>query len=307
MSYLTNQVAIQGILIKKTVNKGLTKDNREFMGMELTIRTSETEEHVVRMYSNKLTKDGSISKIYTALETVADEYKSAEIDGIENADKVFIKNGEISMNRYMDRMGELRESRKLTSKFCSRVEGEFSPRSEFSLVGVVESVIPKMNMQEEIECLKLNLIIPKGFNNLIDKIQVTIRGEEFYSYIEDNFTKGVVVRVGGNVINKVEKVEEEKTTSGFGTMPKINEKTIRTSELLATGGDVLYGVEETQFFTEDEISKGLELFNQSMEELKSIKPKAEPSLAPQGFGQASAPANPFGSVNVDKAPQMPNF
>lgn len=304
MSYLTNQVAIQGILIKKTVNKGLTKDNREFLSIELTVRTSETEEHIVRMYSNKLTKDGSVSKIYASLETVANEYKTAETDGIENAEKVFIKNGELSMNRYMSKTGELRESRKISAKFCSRVEGDFSPRSEFSLVGVVEKVVPKMNMQEEIECQKISLIVPKGFNNLIDKIEVTVRGEEFYSYIDENFTKGVVVRVGGNVINKVEKVIEEQKASGFGTEPKLNDRTIRTTELLATGGDVLYGVEETEFFVEEEISKGIELFNQSMEELKSIKPAQEPPLATQGFGQ-SAPTNPFGGQQTTQ--QKPIF
>lgn len=310
MSYLTNQIAVQGKLIKKVVNRGLTKDGREFISIELILRTSETEEHTFRMYSNKLTKDGEISKIYEALNTVSEEYKSAEENGLDEADSVLIKNGEISMNRYVDRMGELRESRRLSARFCERLIGEYEPRAEFILVGVVENVVPKMNQEEEIELLKVNLIVPKGYNNLIDKVSITVRNTEFFDYIDENFSKGVVVRLGGNIINRVEKTVEQSPTTGFGQIPKLVEKTTRVSELLASGGDVLIGVEDTEFFTEEEIAKGLEIFNQSIEELKSTKPVEQVSIAPTGFG--SVAPNPFGNTPTNPyenkiGQSMPNF
>lgn len=312
MKTVANQVVIQGVLINKVTKIGLDKNNQEFASAELTIRTSELEEHIVRMYSKKFTKEGNVSKIYDSLLTIINEYKSANQEGVgvENADKVFIKNGEISMNRY-SKDGEVLESRRLNTKFCERLEGgEFNPRAEFVLVGVVESVVPQMNMEEEVEYLKLNLIVPKGYNNLIEKIQVVIRNSDFFDYIEDNFTNGTVVRVGGDVINAPEKVEEEpQQTSGFGVVPKLNTRTKKRSELLATGGDVLYGMEEVEGFTEQEIQKGLELFNQMIEELKSIQP-VETVSKPVGFGSAIAnnpsptPVNPFGNVYNTS---MPNF
>ena len=307
MSYLTNQVAIQGTLIKKEVSQGTNKNGSDYLGIELTIRTGENEEHIVRMYSNRLTKNGQVSKIYESMETVAKEYLSADMQGvgIENADKVSIRNGEISINRYMDKMGELRESRRLTTKFCSRVEGEIEGKSEFALAGVVESVVPKMNMEDEVELLKLTLIVPKGYNNLIDKVEVVVRDTSFFDYIEENFTKGVVVRVGGKVVNRVEKTVQEVPATGFGQMPQLSEKTVRVSELLAEGGMILYGAEETEFFTEEEITKGLELFNQQIEELKSTKVDTTP-FVPQGFGGNPAPT-PFGNPYVQNTPTMPNF
>ena len=307
MSYLTNQVALQGTLIKKEVSQGTNKSGKEYLGIELTIRTKENEEHIVRMYSNKHTKDGQVSKIYESMETVAREYLSADMQGIgiENADKVSIRNGEISVNRYVDKMGELRESRRLTTKFCSRVEGQVEGKSEFALAGVVESVVPKMNMEDEIELLKLTLIVPKGYNNLIDKVEVVVRDTSFFEYIEENFTKGVVVRVGGNVVNRVEKTVQEVHATGFGQMPQLSEKTIRVNELLATGGMILYGAEETEFFTEEEIAKGLELFNQQIEELKSTKVDAP--IVPQGFG-GTAPQTPFSNPYVNNGQSnIPNF
>lgn len=300
MSYLTNQVVLQGVLINKKVTTGLTKKSKqEFISVELTIRTNENEEHIINMYSNKLTKENEISKIYESLTTISNEYKTAEMVGIESADKVYIKNGEISVNRYIDKNNDLKEHRKLTSKFCERVTNNFNPKAEFVIVGVVESVIPKMNKEEEVEFLKLNLIVPKGYNNLIDKIQVIIREKTFFDYIEENFTKDVVVRVGGLVVNRVEKTIEEQISSGFGQMPKLIEKTTRNSELLATGGDILFGVEDTEFFTKEEIKLGIELFNQSIEELKSTKQEDVP-IIPNTFG-TQVPPNPYAP------PQMPNF
>ena len=84
------------------------------------------------------------------------------------------------------------------------------------------------------------------------------------------------------------RVEEKKVSSGeqtgFGSMPNLGSKTKTVRELLATGGYPLEGVNEEQFFTQEEIQEGLTLLNQKIVEIKSKTPTIPNTQAPSGFG-----------------------
>ena len=288
---LTNIAGISGILVGKQTKTGVGK-NGEYVSVELVLRTDENSEHRVKMFSNKLTKDGNVSKLYESTMTVANEYKSADVVGLENADRVHINQGEISVNRYISKAGELVEQTQISTKFCNRHEsGEFNSRAEFSLVGVVDSVAQKMNDEDEIELLKIKLNVPKGYNKQIEQVEVVIREKSAFDYIMESFQKWEVVKVGGQIINKVETKQEKTEQVGFGTMPELKTSTIRVRELLATGGHVLEGMNEQQFYTQEEIQEGIKLLNQKIVELKS-KPSTTPQL---GFGVQSAPSKQLNS------------
>ena len=184
MSEVTNIAGISGILVGKQVNKGIGR-NGEYVSVELTLRTDDNSEHRVKMFSNKLTKDGNISKLYESTMTVANEYKSANEVGLENAEKVNVNQGEITVNRYVSKSGDLVETTQFTTKFCNRHEnGEFKTRAEFSVVGVVDSVIPKVDEEGETELLKLKLYVPKGYNKQVELIELVVRNKEAFDYIK---------------------------------------------------------------------------------------------------------------------------
>ena len=283
---LTNIVGISGILVGKNVVKGVGKTG-EYVSVELTLKTDEVSEHRVKMFSNKLTKDGNISKLYESTLTIANDYKSADVVGMENADKVHITQGELGVNRYVSKTGDLVEVSQISAKFANRHEnGDFTARAEFSVVGVVDSVAQKTNEEGEVELLKVKLNVPRGYNNQIEQIEIVVREPNAFEYIIDNFQKWEVVKMGGVLVNKVETVEAKTETVGFGSMPKLETKTIRTRELLATGGHVMEGMNEQQFYTQEEIQEGIKLLNQKIVEIKS-KPMSQPSVqAPTGFGGA---------------------
>ena len=278
---ITNIVGLSGILTNKKVNTGVGK-NGEYISVELTLRTDEVSEHIVKLFSNKLTKDGSVSKLYESTVTVANDYKSADEVGIELADRVHINQGELTVNRYMSKAGELVEMNQISTKFANRHEsGEFNPRAEFSVVGVVESVSQKTNEDGEIELIKVKLNVPRGYNNQIEQIEFVVREASAFDYILESFNKWEVVKVGGQIINKVEEVKVKSEPVGFGSMPTLGSKTVRVRELLVTGGHVLEGMNETQYYTQEEIQEGVKLLNQKIVEIKSKTPSTS---APVGFG-----------------------
>ena len=292
---LTNIACISGVLVGKQVKNGTGK-NGEYVSVELTLRTDENSEHKVKMFSNKLTKDGNISKLYESTMTVANDYKSADVVGIENADKVHVNQGEISTNRYISKMGDLIEQTQISAKFCNRHEnGDFNARAEFSLVGVVDSVVQKFNDEDEVELLKVKLNVPKGYNKQIEQVEVTIREKSAFDYITESFQKWEVVKVGGQIVNKVETRQEKTEQVGFGVMPELKTSTIRVRELLVTGGHVLEGMNEQQFYTQEEIQEGIQLLNQKIVELKS-KPVASPTTPQFGFGSQGTSSKQLNST-----------
>ena len=285
---LTNIACVSGILVGKQVKNGVGR-NGEYVSVELTLRTDENSEHKVKMFSNKLTKDGKISKLYESTMTIANDYKSADVVGIENADKVHVNQGEVSTNRYVSKSGELIEQTQISTKFCNRHEsGDFNPRAQFSLVGVVDSVALKTDEDGEAELIKIKLNVPKGYNKQIEQIEVVVREKSAFEYIMDSFQKWEVVKVGGHIINKVEVKQEKVEEVGFGSIPELKSSTVRVRELLVSGGNLLEGMNEQQFYTQEEIQEGLRILNQKIVEIKS-KPATQPTIPQFDFSPQATP------------------
>ena len=111
---LQNVARISGILVSKKVDTGLNRAG-EFMSIEMSVRAGK-DEHTIRLYSNKMKADGTENKIYKGLKTIADNYKTIEEVGEELAERVNIT-GELSVNRYVGKDGQLKEYRQIRSNF----------------------------------------------------------------------------------------------------------------------------------------------------------------------------------------------
>ena len=298
---LQNYARISGILVSKSVTNGTNRVG-EYKSVELVVRANE-DEHQIRLYSNKLKADGTENKIYKALETIENEYKTIEKDGLENAEKINIT-GNLSTNRYVGQDGQLKEFRQIRTSFANRHDkGEFEAKSEFAVKGVIDTVIPKANEDGDVELLEINLIVPmfdgNGYREEIDKIKFVVREKDFFDYIEENFIKGTVVQLGGLMINRPDKNAPVQQV-GFGKMPTTRPRKI--NEYLCTGGQVLYGLEELNPYTSEDVEKALEKFNQKLVELQSKKPATTTTTTKTNSISNNSSIQGFGEINLEDIP-----
>lgn len=298
---LQNYARISGVLVSKSVTNGTNKSG-EYKSIDLVVRANE-DEHQIRLYSNKFKADGTENKIYKSLETIENEYKTIEKDGLENAEKINIT-GNLSTNRYVGQDGQLKEFRQIRTNFANRHDkGEFEAKSDFAIKGVVDTISPKYTEEGDIELLEINLIVPifdgNGYKEEIDKIKFVVRESAFFDYIDENFTKGTVVQLGGTLINRPDKNVPVQQV-GFGKMPI--SRTRKINEYLCTGGQVLNGLEEISPYTDEEVNKALEKFNQKLVELQSKKTSNDVASNNLSNTINNSQGQGFGDINLDDIP-----
>ena len=260
-----NEVFIEGILKEKTLE--LTTINvqgkkADVIRGELVISDKENSEHRVRVFSNKLTKEGKENSVYKGLKTVMDEYVSvAEAlklgQTAEAADKVRITKGKIGLNEYYTPNGELRSFPIVTTNFVNRVkDGTYNPKAEFSLEMYFDNILPEIKDNEETGRLIVKGIVPVYGGEVIP-LTFIVADEDAVNYIQTNYEKGKTGKVWGELVNTVEitKIVEQ----GFG---KAKEKIVTKiiNELVITGG------EEDQYNEDDERSYSTDLIKKAMAE-----------------------------------------
>lgn len=260
-----NEVFIEGILKEKTLELATINvqgRKADVIRGELVISDKENSEHRVRVFANKLTKEGKENSVYKGLKTVMDEYVSvAEAlklgQTAEAADKVRITKGKIGLNEYYTPNGELRSFPIVTTNFVNRVkDGTYNPKAEFSLEFYFDNILPEIKDNEETGRLIVKGIVPVYGGEVIP-LTFIVADEDAVNYIQTNYEKGKTGKVWGELVNTVEitKIVEQ----GFG---KAKEKIVTKiiNELVITGG------EEDQYDEDDERSYSTDLIKKAMAE-----------------------------------------
>ena len=260
-----NEVFIEGILKEKTLELATINvqgKKADVIRGELVISDKENSEHRVRVFANKLTKEGKENSVYKGLKTVMDEYVSvAEAlklgQTAEAADKVRITKGKIGLNEYYTPNGELRSFPIVTTNFVNRVkDGTYNPKAEFSLEFYFDNILPEIKDNEETGRLIVKGIVPVYGGEVIP-LTFIVADEDAVNYIQTNYEKGKTGKVWGELVNTVEitKIVEQ----GFG---KAKEKIVTKiiNELVITGG------EEDQYNEDDERSYSTDLIKKAMAE-----------------------------------------
>ena len=260
-----NEVFIEGILKEKTLELAtidVQGKKADVIRGELVISDKENSEHRVRVFANKLTKEGKENSVYKGLKTVMDEYVSvAEAlklgQTAEAADKVRITKGKIGLNEYYTPNGELRSFPIVTTNFVNRVkDGTYNPKAEFTLEIYFDNILPEIKDNEETGRLIVKGIVPVYGGEVIP-LTFIVADEDAVNYIQTNYEKGKTGKVWGELVNTVEitKIVEQ----GFG---KAKEKIVTKiiNELVITGG------EEDQYNEDDERSYSTDLIKKAMAE-----------------------------------------
>lgn len=290
-----NVVRIEGTLLE--VRGGEWK-NGEGIGIELDIEVAENEVHTVYAMSKYKKKDGTENSIAKGLQTILDEYLTVAKHGRENADKVRITQGIITLNEYFGQDKQLHSKPRIITNFVNRlkVDDTFEPKAEFEVEIFVKSVVPEIKNDEETGRVKINAIIPLYGGRVIPfEFVVSKEGSQF---VEDNYETGSTVRVYGDIINFKEIIEQEVPVAFGKPQKRVTSKSIR--EYLITGGTEPYDEEDKNVFSIETIKKAMVERETYLQELKS-KSKQQINTA------SNERKNIFGSRNTEKKTDKPKI
>lgn len=291
-----NIVKIEGILAETDLEeKKFLKDGKqtEAIGGSITIRVEQKigEKDVVSdvpvyMFATKFTKKGTANPAYENIKNIKDNYVSIAASDEAHADKVRITNGDIRMNEYYGRNGNLVSFPRINASFVQRVREseEFMPKAEFTCTAVVLQQDYELDKEQNETGRYLLKTAIVQYGDRLDVVPFIVESKKAINYISSNWESGNTVRINGK-LNFSFKVIREVKESAFGD-PVVNERTISTSELIVTGGsDPIEG--EGSYNSED-IQAGLA---KRMANLETLKNKANTKKAP-------APATSFQQTDL---------
>ena len=283
-----NQLTIIGTLKSKEVINGVTAAGAETITVNLTI-ISETDgkihENKVKLWAKET------SKLAKGYHTVANEYKTTDKDGKENADRIKIT-GSLEMNEYVSRDGELKTFNNLRGVFVERVtdpnvKDEVGAAVECIVLGYIDE-ISKTGTPTGRKRVSLYTV---GYNSSVHEFQnvfVTAElAQQFARLYQPNSTGRLFIKVHNYVeIEQNQQVPVVQPTLGFGTqldnMPGDNVIKNYVNELVIIGGDM--PATANRYTMEDitEMKKVRELATQEKMSVAPTPPAKENT--PSGFG-----------------------
>lgn len=266
---LKNEVRIIGELVNKEVRRNNEGTENETLSLELTVRTSEVEEHIVSFFAfkygknadGKRVKDSSkISKLFTGYETVINEYKFiADDNGDKTGELVDIK-GSLTKNRYVDKSEQLKEFDKIKGTFCSRVKDvtKYKPCAVWN----AHMFMTKIDEEARDKTGEYTKVTGMVVDYAEEEFEFRIYNEKTRKQFSKMFSEKEATRFEGNIVNRPdEAVEvEEEEDCGFGEKMEVSASgsgTIRRRylEIITGDGKIMDIDDEEHPLSEDNIKK----------------------------------------------------
>lgn len=336
----TNACFIEGKLNRVDARKGMSKAGAEFISVTFTLDVNGSQIQV-EVFSMKNKKDGSELNSYKGLYTLISEGKALRktireigetesveiedetiVENIEDADKVKFDNWSMKYcrfeeNMYLGKDGQVAKNIRVQAVYPSRIqEGKpYEEKAEFSITGVVK-IAPYPFEKDEKEYLKFVVTIPtyneawgdREASVTLHDIEVQVRDEQGFDYVQDEFQLGSVVHIEGDIIRRIERVEtvvedDSLNRGGWGSLKHMNDKpkfsTNVDSAIVMTGGFVLIE-EDMESLKEFEV----EIWTKGKEE-KEQKEKDLLENNNGGFEKQSGFGRSNETKKVNKTPKLP--
>lgn len=275
-----NKVSIAGVL--KTKNLELReKDGKRYIMGELEVETGENATQTVKVFVSELNKDGKESKAWAGMKTVMETFKSQAKDGAD-ADVVIITGGQIGINDYKGRDGQVKSIPQISTMFINRAknEEEVARREAKATVEMfLTSVVPEVNKDgDETGRAKVTGLVPLYKGGLAPLTLFANTGKPS-EYILSNYERGDTIIAHITLVNttEIKKVEQEVD---FGE-PEIKVYKNFKNEMILTGGKK-YDEENPNAYNVELIKKAMVEREAKLEEIKNRedKPKASTPTAP---------------------------
>ncbi|WP_157448580.1 hypothetical protein, partial [Brevibacillus brevis] len=281
-----NNVGIEGTVAEVRIETKKSTEGKEMITGEVDIQTDENSTHTVKVFANKLNKEGKESGLYKGIETIMNEYKSIASHGKDGADRVRITQGKIGLNEYVGQDEMLKSFPQLSANFINRLNAteEFEPKAEFEAEMYVHSVTEEVKNEEETGRALLKGFIPV-YGGKVIPFTFVVADKDAVDYVSSNYESGSTVTVYGEIVNRVN-VSRTEVEVGFG---KPQEKVTRTTvrEYVVTGGTPPLDEDDVKAYKTEVIKKALVEREAYLEELKTKKKEAAKKFATpekKGFG-----------------------
>lgn len=275
-----NQVTIIGYVKEKNLEIKKTTDGQSYITGTLTIQTGENDSHKVFAYAKEYTKNNEVSKVYTGLKTVMEEYISKanllqanpEMTSEEaelKATKVKVS-GKLGRQEYY-RNNEFISYPQISSNFFNRIndESEYTPKAEFNVVMYYDKITSEIKNDEETGRIKVMGYIPI-YNGTVIPMEFVADGETG-EYILDNYETKKTGEIWGDLISTAVTTVERK--SGFGK-EQVSTHTTYVNEMRITGGDEYqYDEDSPKSYKVEDIKHGCQI--RETEYLPSLLQKSQ--------------------------------
>lgn len=260
-------VHVEGILAEKNLEATKDKNGKDIIRGDLTVKVDDTHTVVLNVYVGALTTKGEENPAYKGMTTVLNEYHSIAEVGEEAATRVRCNKGNLQLNTYIDRNGEVKTNVRYSASFLSRIDGNskspYSPHAEFEVEGYIKVIKEETDKEGETTGrLKVTILVPT-YNSIepMDIMVPTDMSDAFNNLFEIGSTFKAFGVLENNVIVK------EKTIQMALGAPRTEKDYTYIDERILTGASEPYP-EETAYSAEA-IRKALTDREMRIEEMKN--------------------------------------
>lgn len=287
-----NKVEIEGIVKAVNIEEKTIGDKNAILGsIEILVHDQKTgTESIipVNVFSYELNKKNEVSGLYKSYKTIMEEYKSIDVHGLEEADKVRTGQASVRRNEYIGQDGQLRSFPQISTTFLTRITGNdvFDPHATYAIDMYVSGKKMETKKVDGVEEETGRLIL-KGYllgyqeqndaSKKIYPVELVAGEEKSVNYIDNNYEKGNTVSVSGKIVN-IRKETTKVIEADFGD--DVVETVVEyVREYLITGGQA--PKDEDQEYDQKAIKAALEARE------KALKEKESASSNSGGFGSSS--------------------
>lgn len=273
MEQMQNDVQIIGLLKTLNLEEKQTRKGRDAIMGDAVVEVTDKFKHVnnirVNIFAFQLTKSGSQSKLYTAFETVMNEYKTIDDDGRSEADYVRIT-GSLDSNIYSSH-GAIHYSNRIRAVFFSRLKKEeVKEQKSLCTIGVY---VQKFDEAIDADGNPLGYsnitAFSVGYNGTVIPIfNLTISGKvekQFRSYYVPGSTGIMTFRM--NNYAKPKEKDEDVEEHGFGSSEEVGTPQVDyVNNKEVTGGHLPF--EDDKALTPDEGANLIKQFHEMINQAK---------------------------------------
>lgn len=218
----TNEVTIVGKLLDCQVTTGTNTSGAPFARANLTVRVSqdydgrtEISEIPVSAYANQFKRDGSVSKAYESIVSLA-KMKTAINSGIDNADSVSIGLASVEENYYVARnSGTLVDNWQIRAPFIGE-NRRSKDTATFSINAFILDMKDELNRDGD----PTGRMVIKGgvvkYGNKLDVIEFIVENPDNVAFVERAWSVNDTVNIGGRIRATVKEQEVTKPVSSWG-------------------------------------------------------------------------------------------
>lgn len=279
-----NSVTITGKLLDMTVVEGETKgDKKPYIRASGTIRVNdsfsgepEVSEIPVSFFANKYTNKNVLNPIYESVDNLR-HLKTAQQYGIDEADVLSVRKGQLQENNFIARSGSLINGWQIRSSFYNI--GGKKDAAYFD----VDIFILDMQDEHDRDGDPTGRLMIKGgivqYGGRLDVLEFVVEAPDKVDYLSRNWNIHDTVRAQGHI-----RVTSKEVTQAVGTwgetIPTSDTRAVR--ELVITGGSD-NGYEEDLAYDEVDIRKLFQIRKANIEQMVQA---AKKPAAPENSGSS---------------------